>query len=196
MGPNSVPETYQIPTPLTTAAVIEIHSRGCSPRPNDAEATELRHYNPTVPDIDGQLAFPDMEHVSIDDVDQEDLAHHEIQQDVVDEVVKLVTELEYDSLFPPFSKLRIPPARVINAWTQLYFEHFHPVLPILNKPAFSSSSTHWLLIFIVSAIGAQVSQLPQSQTCARAMHEMIRRLSMYSVCPIGLGVATGVEAIG
>ncbi|KAJ5833638.1 early growth response protein [Penicillium riverlandense] len=184
IGPNPIPETSQMPTPLTPATMAEIYNRACSPDPSD-EAVEPRQYHPTAIEIDAQLTFPDMQQISMKDVDQEDLAHvHEIQQDVVDEVVKLATVLESKSLFPPFVKLNIPPAPIINAWTQLYFEHFHPVFPVLNKPTFGYPSTHWLLVFAVSAIGAQFSQMPQARTCARAMHEMIRRQSMYLVSPL------------
>lgn len=116
MGSNPAPETSQMPTPLTPAAVVEIYSRDCSPDPSNAEAIEPRQYHPTAIDVDAQLKFPDREHIGIDDVDQEDLAHvQEIQQDVVEEVIKLATVLESNYLFPPFSKLRNPPTHVINA---------------------------------------------------------------------------------
>ncbi|KAJ5660680.1 uncharacterized protein N7484_000052 [Penicillium longicatenatum] len=180
-GPIPAPETPQIPTPLTTATVGEIYNRACSPGPTD-EAVEPRQYQPTAIEIDAQLTFPDMQHIRTEDVDKEHLAHiHEIQQNVVDEVAKLASVLESKSLFPPFVKLKIPPAPIINAWTQLYFEHFHPVFPVLHKPTFGGPDTHWLLVFAVSAIGAQFSRIPQAQTCARAMHELIRRQSMYLV---------------
>ncbi|KAJ5190124.1 uncharacterized protein N7498_009109 [Penicillium cinerascens] len=178
-GPIPAPETPQIPTPLTTATVGEIYNRACSPGPTD-EAVEPRQYQPTAIEIDAQLTFPDMQHIRTEDVDKEHLAHiHEIQQNVVDEVAKLASVLESKSLFPPFVKLKIPPAPIINAWTQLYFEHFHPVFPVLHKPTYRGPDTHWLLVFAVSAIGAQFSRIPQAQTCARAMHELIRRQSMY-----------------
>lgn len=181
IGPIPAPETSQMPTPLTPATMGEIYNRACSLGPSD-EAVEPRKYHPTAIEIDAQLTFPDMQHIRIEDVDHEHLAHvHEIQQDVVDEVVKLASVLESKSLFPPFVKLRIPPAPIINAWAQLYFEHFHPVFPLLHKPTFGCPNTHWLLVFAVSAIGAQFSQIPQARTCARAMHEMIRRQSMYLV---------------
>lgn len=172
----------QMPTPLTPAALAEIYNRGCSPGPSDQEAIEPRQYHPTAIDVDAQLTFPDLRQTSTEQIDQEDLAHvQETQQTVVDEVAKLAANLASNSLFPPFKELEIPPAPILNAWTQLYFEHFHPVFPILHQASFGYPGTHWLLVFTVSAIGAQFSQIPRAPTCSRAMHEMIRRQSMFLV---------------
>ncbi|KAJ5240519.1 uncharacterized protein N7469_002110 [Penicillium citrinum] len=166
--------------PLTPAALAEIYNRGCSPGPNDQEALEPRHYHPTAIDVDALLRFPDLQQTDAEQIDQEDLAHvQETQQAVVDEVTKLANNLQTSALFPPFRLIRIPSAPILNAWTQLYFEHFHPVFPILHKASFGHPNTHWLLVFTVSAIGAQFSNIPQAGVCSRAMHEMIRRQSMY-----------------
>ncbi|KAJ6110061.1 early growth response protein [Penicillium sp. IBT 16267x] len=179
MVPDMEAKTSQMPTPLA-----EIYDRGCSPGPSDQEAMEPRQYHPTAINIDAQLKFPNLEQTSTVQIDQEDLAHvQETQQAVVDEVAKLAAHLASHSLFPPFQDLRIPPAPILNAWTQLYFEHFHPVFPILHKALFGYPNTHWLLVFTVSAIGAQFSQIPHAKTCSRAMHELIRRQSMF-LCEI------------
>ncbi|KAI9037628.1 uncharacterized protein KD926_000190 [Aspergillus affinis] len=180
MMPDIEAGPSQMPTPLTPTTLAAIYNRGCSPRPVDPEAIEPRQYHPTVIDIDAQLAFPDLQQTSTVHIDFEDLAHvQETQQDVVDQVTKLAADLESKPLFPPFRALRIPPASILNAWTQLYFEHFHPIFPILHKASFGYPDTHWLLVFTVSAIGAQFSRISHAQTCSRAMHEMIRRQSMY-----------------
>lgn len=184
--PPTVPDVEanpsQMPTPLTPAALAEVYNHGCSPGPSDQEAIEPRQYHPTTIEVDAQLTFPDLQQTSTIHIDQEDLAHvQETQQAVVDEVAKLAVNLASNSLFPPFQALRIPPAPILNAWTQLYFEHFHPVFPILHKASFGYPETHWLLVFTVSAIGAQFSRIPHARTCSRAMHEMIRRQSMYLV---------------
>ena len=167
----------QAPTPLTPAAVAEVYRQGSSPAFGEDEDMEPRQYKPTSIDIDAQLSFPDMQPAS-HLVDQEDFAHvREVGPNVVDEVTKLATIMDTSPSFPRFRELRVPPTAVINAWVQLYFEHFHPVFPFLHKSSFGGPGTHWLLVFTVSAIGAQFSRLPHAQTCARAMHEMIRRQS-------------------
>lgn len=175
--------THGPPTPSTPAAVAEIYNRGLSP-PLEGEAMEPRQYQPSSIDIDAQLSFPNMEDISPEEVDQENLVHvPEVSNTVVDQMAQLALTIQTTSTFPSFVDLRIPPAPVINAWVQLYFEHFHPVFPFLHKPSFGRSDTHWLLIFSVSAIGAQFSGLPQSQACSRAMNEMVRRSTSYLVRP-------------
>ncbi|PWY72452.1 early growth response protein [Aspergillus sclerotioniger CBS 115572] len=165
-------------TPLTPTAVAEIYSRSHSPY-SDA-AMEPRRYHPTVINVDAQLSFPNMENVSVEQVDEENFAHvNEVPATVVEEVLHMAEVMESTPTFPRFTELKIPPLPVINAWVQLYFEHFHPVFPVLHKPTFCTADTHWLLVFTVSAIGAQFSGLPHAQTCSRAMHEMVRRQSLY-----------------
>ncbi|RAL03649.1 early growth response protein [Aspergillus ibericus CBS 121593] len=165
-------------TPLTPTAVAETYSRSHSPE-SDA-AMEPRRYHPTSTDVDVQLSFPNMESLPIEQVEEENFAHvDEVPATVLEEVVRLAEVMENTPTFPRFTELRIPSLPVINSWVQLYFEHFHPVFPVLHKPTFCTPETHWLLIFTVSAIGAQYSGLPNAQTCSRAMHEMIRRQSLH-----------------
>ncbi|KAG0152865.1 hypothetical protein PDIDSM_2670 [Penicillium digitatum] len=167
------------PTPLTPAAVAEMYNRSLSPS-LEGEAMEPRQYQPSATGIDALFSFPNMEHLSTEEVDQENLAHvPEVSNIVVDQMAQLALTIETTSNFPRFVELRMPPASVINAWVQLYFEHFHPVFPFLHKPSFGTSDTHWLLMFAVSAIGAQFSELPQSQACSRAMNEIVRRSASY-----------------
>ncbi|KAJ5098205.1 hypothetical protein N7532_005206 [Penicillium argentinense] len=181
--PTSLTKPSQQSNPLIPDSVAEIYHQGYSPS-TEAEAMEPRQYHPTDPSVDAQLSFPDMRQVHLDQVDQENFAHvPEIRQDTVDEVTKLARAMEYTPTFPPFTDLRVPPAPVINAWVQLYFEHFHPVFPVLHKASFGSAGTHWLLVFAVSAIGAQFSQLPQAHICSRAMNEVVRRQAIY-LCEI------------
>lgn len=175
------PRNIGPPTPLTPAAVAEMYNRSRSPS-LEGEDMEPRHYRPSAGDIDAQLSFPDMEHISTEEVDEENLAHvPEVSNTAVDQMAQLALTIETTSKFARFVEFRIPPASVINAWVQLYFEHFHPVFPFLHKPSFGTSDTHWLLIFAVSAIGAQFSGLPQSQACSRAINEMVRRSTSYLV---------------
>ncbi|KAE8307050.1 hypothetical protein BDV41DRAFT_569395 [Aspergillus transmontanensis] len=158
----TAPVATQVPIPLTPAAVAEIYRQGCSPAPDEGEDIEPRQYHPTAIDIDAQLTFPDMQ-PACEQVDQEDFAHvREVEPNVVDEVVRLATTMDTSPSFPRFRELRIPPTPVINAWVQLYFEYFHPVFPFLHPASFGGPGTHWLLVFT---------------TCARAMHELIRRQS-------------------
>lgn len=168
-----------LPTPASSmidqSAVAELYSRSHSPT-IDRDAVEPREYVPVSIEIDAQLTFPDLSHLVAEDVDGENLAHvEEIPDDICRKVTQAAIEMQNSSNYPRFRHLAIPPTPVLNAWVQLYFEYFHPVLPILHKSTFSSSKRHWLLVFTVAAIGAHFSSIKEAQACSRAMHELIRR---------------------
>ncbi|KAF7552176.1 hypothetical protein G7Z17_g4511 [Cylindrodendrum hubeiense] len=160
---------------MDPSAVAELYSRSHSPA-IDKDAVEPRQYHPISIEVDAQLVFPDLSHVALEDVDQENLAHVEdISEEVGKRVSQYARQMQDGPTYPKFVDLRIPPTAVLNAWVQLYFEFFHPVFPILHKPSFSAPGTHWLLVFTVAAIGAHFSQLKDAHTCSNAMHELIRR---------------------
>lgn len=162
---------------MDPSEIAELYSRSHSPA-IDKDNVEPRQYVPTSIEFDALLILPSLEHLTVDEVDQENLAHvDELLDNVTEKVAELSIHGENSSHFPPFVELRIPPTRILNAWVQLYFEHFHPVFPILHKPSFSVSRTHWLLIFTVAAIGAHFSNLRDVQPCIRPLHELIRRHS-------------------
>lgn len=173
--PKSLPPLFA--APMQRSPIDQLYSRAQSPA-MDKDSVGPREYHPTSIEVDAQLVFPDMEQLAMTEIDQENLAHvEEITADVVSKIAEYADQLERNGPFPRFLDMRIPPAPVLNSWIQLYFEHFHPVFPVLHKPSFSSSDTHWLLIFAVAALGAHFSGLNGSQLCARAMHELIRRQS-------------------
>ncbi|KAK4936731.1 hypothetical protein LTR10_022455 [Elasticomyces elasticus] len=171
--PKSRPSLFT--APMQRSPIAQLYSRAHSPA-MDKDSIGPREYVPTSIEIDAQLVFPDMEELSLYEVDQEDLAHvDEVTADIAQRIADYTAQLQRNGPYPPFVEMRIPPAAVLNSWVQLYFEHFHPVFPILHKPSFSGSDAHWLLIFAVAAIGAHFSSLQGAHLCARAMHELVRR---------------------
>ncbi|KAL4878937.1 fungal-specific transcription factor domain-containing protein [Aspergillus karnatakaensis] len=167
-----------LPTPRESM-VADIYVNDCTPT-SEAGSIEPRHYIPSADGIDSLIAFPDMHGVTEEEIDQENLAHvREISATELHNAFQLAEAMQDRPTYPPFLQLRLPPAPILNAWVQLYFEHFHPLFPLLHKPSFNKPGTHWLLILAVSAIGALFSKFPQAHSCARAMDELIRRQSHY-----------------
>jgi hypothetical protein len=164
-----------------TAAIAGLY--GNSQEPDmDKDAIDPRQYFPASIELDAQLVFPDMTSITSEDIEKENLALVEqVPDGVPRKVLEMATELQTKSNYPKFIELRIPPARVLNAWVQLYFEHFHPVFPILHKPTFSPATMNPFLVLTVAAIGAHFSELEGSQACQKAMHELIRRYTSYTV---------------
>jgi hypothetical protein len=166
---------------IDQSAVAELYSRSHSPA-IDRDAVEPRQYHPINIEVDAQLAFPDLSHLTAEEIDQENLAHvDEVPEEVSKKAAQAALDMQNSASYPRFRHIAIPPAPVLNAWVQLYFEFFHPVLPILHKSTFSASKRHWLLIFTVAALGAHFSGIKGAHECSRAMHEFSRRQSAIMV---------------
>ncbi|KAF7623101.1 hypothetical protein AFLA_010410 [Aspergillus flavus NRRL3357] len=160
--------------------IAEVYRRNQVPE-IDKDAVEPRHYDPARTEDDAQLIFPDMTVIPREDIEAENLAHvEEVPAEVTSTVFELANDMQLKSNYPQFIELRIPPAPVLNAWVQLYFEHFHPMFPVLHKPTFSTSGSNPFLVLAVAAIGAHFSDIPGAQPCLRAMHELIRRYTSYT----------------
>ncbi|KAF4426327.1 Zinc finger protein zas1 [Colletotrichum fructicola Nara gc5] len=50
-----------------------------------------------------------------------------------------------------------PSLRYLDTYMQLYFEHFHPRMPLLHKPTFQASSEMWQLVLSVVCLGSRYS---------------------------------------
>ncbi|KAL4755919.1 Zn(II)2Cys6 transcription factor [Aspergillus foveolatus] len=61
---------------------------------------------------------------------------------------------------------------VINAFVQLYFEHYQPTLPLLHKATFNVSHAPPLLILAVASIGSRFSKTPQASTLCSMEEEI------------------------
>ncbi|KAF5512399.1 Zinc finger protein [Colletotrichum aenigma] len=50
-----------------------------------------------------------------------------------------------------------PSLRHLDTYMQLYFEHFHPRMPLLHKPTFQASSETWQLVLSLVCLGSRYS---------------------------------------
>ncbi|KAE8308636.1 hypothetical protein BDV41DRAFT_581199 [Aspergillus transmontanensis] len=171
---------------LPQSNIAEVYRRNQVPE-IDKDAVEPRHYDPASAEFDALLIFPDMTGIPREDIEAENLAHvEEVPAELTNIVFELANDMQLKSNYPQFIELRIPPAPVLNAWVQLYFEHFHPMFPVLHKPTFSTSGSNPFLVFTVAAIGAHFSDIKGAQPCLRAMHELIRRYTSYTCEKVNL----------
>ncbi|KAB8207284.1 hypothetical protein BDV34DRAFT_211626 [Aspergillus parasiticus] len=166
---------------LPQSNIAEVYRRNQVPE-IDKDAVEPRHYDPASAEFDAPLIFPDMTGIPREVIEAENLAHvEEVPAELTNIVFELANDMQLKSNYPQFIELRIPPAPVLNAWVQLYFEHFHPMFPVLHKPTFSTSGSNPFLVLTVAAIGAHFSDIKGAQPCLRAMHELIRRYTSYTL---------------
>ncbi|OAL54674.1 hypothetical protein IQ07DRAFT_596165 [Pyrenochaeta sp. DS3sAY3a] len=67
-----------------------------------------------------------------------------------------------------------PSLDAINAFIQLYFEYFHPTLPLLHRPSFNPNSSHSLLVLAVAVTGCRFSSLSQPKNFVNSMQDLLR----------------------
>lgn len=155
--------------------MAEFYSRLHSPV-LDRDGVEVRQYQATQAEQIAPLHFPDTDPASIMDAELENFAHVQpLQIEKVHAIVQLAEDMQRGPHHAPFTNLNIPPQPILNAWIQLYFEHFHPVFPILHKPTFLSPETDPLLILCVAGVGAQFSKIKNARSFAQSIHELVRR---------------------
>lgn len=167
--------------PIPVSDITDLYSRAYSPA-LDRDAVEVRQYHATQIELDAPLHFPDIDPASIVDAELENFAHvQSLPIEKVQAIVQLAEEMQREPHHPPFTNLNIPPQPVLDAWVQLYFEHFHPVFPVLHKPTFLLPEVDPLLVLCVAGIGAQFSNLRNARGFAQGIHELVRRRSSFQV---------------
>lgn len=70
---------------------------------------------------------------------------------------------------------------VLGRFVQLYFEYFHPIMPILHKPTFNKRETPWLLVLAVATVGGQSARGPGPLKFVSTLREYLRRAVIISV---------------
>ncbi|KAL1617878.1 hypothetical protein SLS56_010800 [Neofusicoccum ribis] len=104
--------------------------------------------------------------------------------------------------FVPFKTLAVPGPAHLNYFLQLYYEHFHPILPILHTPTLRLNEDEWVLGLAAAAIGCRYSDSEDLLGFIRPMTEFLRRVCVISVehhpprqMPLGLLQALFLNAI-
>lgn len=64
----------------------------------------------------------------------------------------------------------------LNDYLDCYWQHFHPLFPVIHRPTFLASTPPPLLAAAMIAIGAQFSTRPHSKSYSTFMHEACMRL--------------------
>ncbi|ODV88918.1 hypothetical protein CANCADRAFT_3561 [Tortispora caseinolytica NRRL Y-17796] len=98
-----------------------------------------------------------------------------ITNEVREDLVKLLSvHFEYH----PFQKVDIdkfPETSIVNQFLALYFQNFHPILPVIHRPTFSAQETPTILLGTMLSIGASYSRLEGAVQFAEALSELCKR---------------------
>ncbi|KAI9041369.1 Zn(II)2Cys6 transcription factor [Aspergillus affinis] len=88
----------------------------------------------------------------------EDFCHVErVSEDAYNAILNFYREHCQKSNTP---QLTPPSIQVVNTFIQLYFEHFHPVMPIIHRASFKPTSEKWILVAAIASVGCQYSRIP------------------------------------
>ena len=63
----------------------------------------------------------------------------------------------------------------MSRFVSLYVEHFQPILPFIHPATLNLSSSHWLLVLAMAAIGSHYVGVEDVDVLVVAMHEFLRR---------------------
>ncbi|KAI5363912.1 hypothetical protein Slin15195_G095670 [Septoria linicola] len=139
----------------------------------------MENYNPQTP-MSGHLAvMADQNMCSSEDEDvlaAEYLPHvMQVPAETHDRIVSFVEQDlprdEANSLANAF-----PSLRHLDVYVQLYFEHYHPRVPVLHVPTFRSSPESWHLVLAVACIGCQYSAAQQKPKHLAVFHRLSQHM--------------------
>lgn len=85
--------------------------------------------------------------------------------------------------YTPFQSGAFPSQNALRRSIHLYFENFQPVFPFLHPATFNLSTSHWLLVVAVTAVGNHYIESEDTELLTGAMHEFTRRAIQYMVSP-------------
>lgn len=94
----------------------------------------------------------------------------------------MIEVLTLPSSQPPYPGCEIaeiekgfPGTDIIATFIGLYFENFHPILPVIHRPTFSIEKTPSILLIAIVSIGASYSNLKNANTFADSLSELCKR---------------------
>jgi hypothetical protein len=110
---------------------------------------------------------------------------------ITDEMrAKMLEMLSTPSSRPPYAlegpedlDRAFPNVEIVATFVRLYFEHFHPILPVIHKPSFSLERCPAILLIAMISIGASYSKLKNAKQFADGLSELCRRSLTWLVCP-------------
>ncbi|PIA97417.1 hypothetical protein CB0940_06698 [Cercospora beticola] len=69
-----------------------------------------------------------------------------------------------------------PSLQHLDAYIQLYFEHYHPRMPLLHLPTFRPCPEAWQLVLAVACIGCQYSSAGEKSRHVGLLHRLARHM--------------------
>lgn len=134
---------------------------------------------------DSRRNFPKIQEIRMENISEEASRFtRPIETSTYDEIYRhfLLLCRNDHPIFEEFESENFPTADECTRFIVVYFDSFQAVYPILHLPTFDPNHCHWLLTLAVVAIGCHASNIPETDQCTAAFHEMIRRALSVEVC--------------
>ncbi|KAF1808149.1 hypothetical protein P152DRAFT_254083 [Eremomyces bilateralis CBS 781.70] len=174
--PDQHPPTHQVPMGHITGHWGPTNQGKLGDRPKakaDLEREWPTNWDPTK--SDNLVSFPDMSEFPLDILEAESFGHVEsLSPQAYHEIYQSMKRVG-SSLFRPFHNANLPSIEAFDCFTQLYFEYFHPIFPLLHKPSFDPRNAPWQLVLATATIGFRYSKVPYAATGSNALQELLRR---------------------
>jgi hypothetical protein len=74
-------------------------------------------------------------------------------RDRLEKILHRVRQIPNSGAVAPVTTIDLPPAQIFDMGLDLYFRHFHPLLPFIHIPTFDPRSTDVSVLFIMCIIG-------------------------------------------
>lgn len=70
----------------------------------------------------------------------------------------------------------LPNIQVVSTFVQLYFEYFHPLMPIVHLSSFKPTPDKWILIAAIASVGCQYSRIPTRSRMLSFFWHLLQRI--------------------
>lgn len=77
--------------------------------------------------------------------------------------------------YSKFYNVAFPSRQVLSLCILLYRDNFESILPFTHPATFNISSSHWLLMLAMAAVGSHYLEIEHSEGFSIAIHEFLRR---------------------
>lgn len=101
---------------------------------------------------------------------------------------EMIHVLTLPSARPPYPRFEtseieraFPTKEVIATFIKLYFDQFHPILPVIHRPTFCIEKCPSILLLAMISIGASYSNLKHSKAFADSLSELCKRYLAWMV---------------
>jgi hypothetical protein len=117
-------------------------------------------------------AFMFPENIDLPEVTETKQIAQDTYTDIIESFARTCMATDH---YSKFRNASFPTRQVVSRCILLYRDNFESILPFIHPATFDISSSHWLLILAMAAVGSHYLDIEHSEVFSIAMHEFLRR---------------------